>query len=533
MELSRLSDFEADTPPPDGLPYDLVGVGLGPFNLSLAALADGVPALRTVFLDAKPTFDWHPGLMIEGARMQVPFLADLVSLVDPTSPWSFLAYLRERQRLFPFYFAEQWHLTRREYEDYCLWAAEGLPNCRFDSPVKAVRWNGERRLFEVEVPGREPCLARHVVLGLGTEPVVPIAFAGLLGDGAPVLHSEDYLTSPRSPRALAGATDITVVGSGQSGAEVFLDLLRRRGAAAGPRLRWITRSAALAPMEYSKLGLEHFTPDYTRFFHGLSEPVRDALVPSQWQLYKAASAETLAAVHDALYERTIGAGGDAGVEIVPGTEVRSAGRGPCGGLELRCGHGLTGAEYALRTDLVVLATGYAPRRPALLDPMHALIDWDEQERYRVGPDYRVGLRPDVTGGLFVQNAELHTHGVGTPDLGLGAHRAAVILNAVSAEILGRTVHQLPRTTAWTTFGRPASATDLVPEQRGEWSDGSGRAGRSSRADRADQADRADHADRAGRSDLAGLSGTPTPSVASVQSAISAIPATHSVPASLG
>ncbi|MBF9073773.1 SidA/IucD/PvdA family monooxygenase [Streptacidiphilus sp. NEAU-YB345] len=454
---ARQPDPAANHPDP---PYDLVGVGLGPFNLSLAALADGVDGLRSVFLDAKPEFSWHPGLLIDGARMQVPFLADLVSLVDPTSPWSFLAYLREQDRLFPFYFSEQWHLTRREYQDYCHWAASALPNCRFDSPVEAVRWDGRRRLFHVEIPGQPPLLARNLVLGVGTEPVVPAAFTALLDEGGPVLHSEDYLVSPHSPGTLADPTDnfsdITVVGSGQSGAEVFLDLLRRRGSSTGPRLRWITRSAALAPMEYSKLGLEHFTPDYTRYFHGLPGTVRDTLVPSQWQLYKAASAETLAAVHDALYDRTTG-GVTPDVEIVPGTEIHSARSGPCGGLELRCAHAQSGADYTVRTDVAVLATGYAARRPALLDPLLDLIDWDDQDRYRVDLNHRVELRPDVTAGLYVQNAELHTHGVGTPDLGLGAHRAAVILNAVCADRLGRSVHRLPTRTAWTTFGRPRSA----------------------------------------------------------------------------
>ncbi|WP_063770859.1 lysine N(6)-hydroxylase/L-ornithine N(5)-oxygenase family protein [Streptacidiphilus neutrinimicus] len=469
--------------------HDLVGVGLGPFNLSLAAMADRVPDLRSVFLEAKPEFSWHPGLMIEGARMQVPFLADLVSLVDPTSPWSFLAYLGDRDRLFPFYFSEQWHLTRREYADYCLWAADRLPNCRFDSPVKSVRWNAGRSVFEVEVPGREPYLARHLVLGVGTEPVIPRAFADLVNAAGPAVHSSEYLTSPRSPLTLARGTDnggglrslrdVTVVGSGQSGAEVFLDLLRRRGSDAGPHLRWITRTAALAPMEYSRLGLEHFTPDYTRYFHSLPEPTRDGLVSRQWQLYKAASAETLAAIHEAVYERTT-AGGAADVEIVPGTEVLAArggegrasgqggqggeigdgGIGGIGGIELRCSHPQSGAEYALRTDLVVLATGYAARRPALLDPVRDLVLWDAKGRYRVGLDHRVALRADVSARLYVQNAELHTHGVGTPDLGLGAHRAAVILNAVCTEVLGHPVHRLPEATAWTTFGRPRSALDL-------------------------------------------------------------------------
>ncbi|MFC1414819.1 lysine N(6)-hydroxylase/L-ornithine N(5)-oxygenase family protein [Streptacidiphilus sp. N1-12] len=440
-------DLTAELPP--ATPYDLVGIGLGPFNLSLAALADAVPELHTLFLDAKPEFSWHPGLMVDGATMQVPYLADLVSLVDPTSPWSFLAYLREHDRLFPFYFSEQSHLTRREYEHYCRWAAERLPNCRFASPVRAVSWDAPAQVFRVVLPDGRTVPARNLVLGVGTAPVVPEAFAELHRAGL-VHHAEQYLTMRHE---LSGAADITVVGSGQSGAEVFLDLLRRRGDAAGPRLRWLTRTRAIAPMEYSKLGLEHFTPDYTRYFHALPEEARDRLVPAQWQLYKAASADTLAEIHAALYDRTLG-GAAPDAEILPGTEVTAARPGPCGGLELSCRHRETGAEYLLRTDAAVLATGHAARRPALLEPLAEVIDWDEQGRYRVDLDHRVGLWPDVTGGLYVQNAELHTHGVGTPDLGLGAHRAATILNAVA----GRPVYRLPARTAWTSFGAPAGAS---------------------------------------------------------------------------
>jgi lysine N6-hydroxylase len=60
------------------------------------------------------------------------------------------------------------------------------------------------------------------------------------------------------------------------------------------------------------------------------------------------------------------------------------------------------------------------------------------------------VRADLPGALFVQNAERHTHGVGAPDLGLVAWRAATILNAVC----GRSVYRLPDRTAFTTFGLP-------------------------------------------------------------------------------
>ncbi|GAB3407002.1 lysine N(6)-hydroxylase/L-ornithine N(5)-oxygenase family protein [Flindersiella endophytica] len=426
-------------------PYDLVGVGIGPFNLSLAALASGVDGLRARFYDAKPEWSWHPGLLFDEAKLQVPFLADLVTLVDPTSRWSFLSYLREHDRLFPFYFSERFHAPRREYDHYCGWVSRQLPACVFGSAVESVEWDSG--LFVVR-SSNETVRARNVVLGLGTEPVVPSCFAPVLGER--VLPAADYLFRRDSLRSLG---DVTVIGSGQTGAEVFLDLLRSAVAAgsAGQRLRWLTRSPAFAPMEYSKLGLEHFTPEYTRYFHGLPAATRDALFPRQWQLYKAISDETISEIHDLLYDSTVG-GGWPDVQLMPNVEVVSAAVGADAdleGVELGCRHVEQERSFGLRTDAVVLATGYRQRHPAVLDPLKPLVRWDDRGRFQVGADYRVSAALPG-GGLYVQNAETHTHGVGAPDLGLGAYRAAVILNSVC----DRTVYRLPARTAFTTFGVP-------------------------------------------------------------------------------
>ena len=48
---------------------DVVGVGLGPFNLGLAALLEKTE-LDAVFFDDKPEFAWHPGLMLPGAEIE-------------------------------------------------------------------------------------------------------------------------------------------------------------------------------------------------------------------------------------------------------------------------------------------------------------------------------------------------------------------------------------------------------------------------------------------------------------------------------
>ncbi|MFI5955413.1 lysine N(6)-hydroxylase/L-ornithine N(5)-oxygenase family protein [Cryptosporangium sp. NPDC051539] len=426
-------------------PYDVLGIGIGPFNLSLAALAEPLPDVNAVFFDGRPGFSWHPGMMIPGATLQVPFLADLVTLIDPRSRWSFLSYLQERDRLFPFYFAERFHVPRAEYDDYCRWVSESLPSCRFGRQVDSVTWDAEAQLFvaevyEVHTARTTTVRARNAVLGVGTEPVVPAALRPLLGKE--VFHSAEFLDRQESLRA---AQDVTILGSGQSGAEVLLDLLRTR-AGTGQRLRWLTKAPAFAPMEYSKLGLEHFTPDYTRYFRSLPERVRDTLVPEQWQLYKAIDAGTIDAIHTELYDRTV-AGGTVPLTMSPNVEVVGASRGP-DGITLECRELLQERTVTIRTDRVVAATGYAARPPLCLAPLEPAINRDDAGRFRIDGDYRVQLAAAVTGGLYVQNAELHTHGVGTPDLGLGAHRAATILNAV----IGREAYRLPSRAAFTTFG---------------------------------------------------------------------------------
>ncbi|MET9297004.1 SidA/IucD/PvdA family monooxygenase [Streptomyces sp. NPDC003077] len=454
-------------PTPEG-PLDLVGIGIGPFNLSLAALAQPLGRLRTAFYDQRPAFHWHPGLLLEGTTLQVPFLADLVTLADPTSRWTFLNYLRARDRLFPFYFAENFHIERAEYDDYCRWVSESLPGLHFRHQVDAVRWNPERELFavdftqldeagEAEALGRS--YARNLVLGVGTAPYLPESLKPLADSAAvPVIHSADYLDHRER---LLKAEHITVIGSGQSGAEIFLDLLRARPAGR-ERLHWLARTPAFAPMEYSKLGLEQFTPDYTRYFHALPESVRNALVPQQWQLYKGIDRATIGAIHDELYRRTL-SGGWPDAVLTPGVTVRTAGRIGATRIELHLEHVQQTVRSRLTTDAVILATGYRERNlTTLLAALDPYMRRDNAERPRIDARHRLILDPCVTGSVYVQNAERHTHGVGTPDLGLAAWRSAIILNSLT----GGPAYPLPPRTAFTTFGlRPAPIGDVdgVPQ----------------------------------------------------------------------
>src|SRR5690242_6752528 len=168
--------------------YDFVGIGLGPFNLGLACLTEPIAELDGVFLDSKPDFEWHAGMFLDGAHLQTPFMSDLVTLADPTSPYSFLNYLKEKGRLYSFYIRENFYPLRVEYDDYCRWAAHQLGSVRFGTTVTEVTYEDGHYL--VRTDAGDVHRARHLVLGTGTVPFVPETCRGL--DGG-LFHTSQYM----------------------------------------------------------------------------------------------------------------------------------------------------------------------------------------------------------------------------------------------------------------------------------------------------------------------------------------------------
>ena len=433
-------------PTPD--PLDFIGIGAGPFNLGLACLTAPIAGLNGIFLERKPAIDWHPGMLLASATLQTPFIADLVSLADPTSPLSFLNYLKESGRLYSFYIRENFFPLRTEYVEYCRWAAAKLDSIRFGQEVVAVEHADGEYLVRAGGVGGEVTTyrARRLVLGTGTPPFVPEACRGLAGE---ITHSSGYL---EHKAALQRKPSITVLGSGQSAAEIYYDLLQDIDSF-GYELTWITRSPRFFPLEYTKLTLEMTSPEYTDYFHALPAPTRGRLNASQKNLYKGINAELINDIFDLLYQKNVS--GPCRARLLTNTALIGADYDPAIDtytLDLRQQE--QGADFRLRTNGLVLATGYRRQIPDFLAPITDRIAFDESGRFAVRRDYRID-RDTTDGAIYVQNAELHTHGFVAPDLGMAAYRNSCII----ADLLGREYYPIEKSIAFQEFGVPVGALE--------------------------------------------------------------------------
>lgn len=425
--------------------HDFIAIGLGPFNLGLACLTEPLDDLDGVFLERGSSFDWHPGMMLPGVTLQVPFLADLVTLADPTSPFSFLNFLKQRGRIYPFYIRESFFPLRREYNEYCRWAADGLTSIRFGHDVQSVRYDEadssyvvtSRRTGSGELVEHR---ARKLVLGTGSTPYLPPAAHGLAGDA---VHNADYL---RHRSALRAKRSITVIGSGQSAAEVYADLLSERETH-GYQLNWVTRSPRFFPLEYTKLTLEMTSPDYIDYFSALPEDDRYRLTTQQKSLSKGINADLINDIFDELYAQSLLSAPT--TRLLTGTTLEHATHdAESGSYVLGLRHEEQGRAFSLETEGLIFATGYHHPIPEFLAPIRDRLRFDGRGRFDIARNFSVD---DAGSSVFVQSAGEHVHSVSSPDLGMGAYRNSCIVR----ELTGREPYPVEKSIAFQEFGAPA------------------------------------------------------------------------------
>jgi len=407
--------------------YRVIGIGIGPANLSLAALLEPCQNIKSLFIDRKKEFIWHPGLLFANAELQVTYLKDLVSLVDPTSPYSFLEFLREKGRLYSFINANFQHVLRREFNEYYAWACGKLSNLEFGCDVSGI--DVGRNGIEVISSGRAR-YTEHLVVGTGLEPSIPACAAPFLGDT--LFHASEYL----SRNVAKAGRRIVIVGGGQTGAEIFLNLVSDDSMLPAS-VQWISRRPNFLPLDETPFINEQFTPGYSDYFFGLPETLREHLVADQKLTSDGISPSMLEAIYRRLYELKFLMKQGYNWELQPGRALETVVQGSRG-FELTTKHVHTGQIETRDADIVILCTGYAARLPKCLAPIRKRITLNARDEYVVLPDYSIEWDGPPNHKIYVQNASRTQRGLADPNLSLLAWRSAKIVNSLA----GRDVYDV-------------------------------------------------------------------------------------------
>lgn len=406
--------------------YDVIGIGIGPFNLGLAALLEPIDEVSSLFLDQSQGFDWHPGLMLSNATLQVPFMADLVTMADPTSRFSFLNFLKETNRLYKFFIKEDFFILRKEYNTYCKWVVKQVSNCLFNQCVNIVLYDEQKAVYKVSVLDSQTqittvYLTKKLVLGTGTQPSFPDFMKGKKLEN--VIHTSDYLNNKE---AILKSNSVSIIGSGQSAAEIFQDLLPETQQ--GLYMSWFTRPDRFFPLEYSKLTLELTSPEYVDYFYSMTPEKKKDILAKQPPLYKGINFDLINDIFDSLYEMSVG---DTVLNVALRTNCQLDNihsKEGNNGYDLDFTQVQKEASFVHQSNFVILATGYKYKEPAFIKGIENRIKRTNDQLYDVNRNYSIDNNGDE---VFIQNAELHTHGFVTPDLGMGAYRNAIIINTIA------------------------------------------------------------------------------------------------------
>ena len=402
--------------------YDFIAVGIGPFNLSLACLCSPLQNISCLFLDKAPDFSWHPGLLIEGTTLQNPFLADMVSMADPTSSFSYLNYCKQKGHLYNFYIREDYYPSRLEFNNYCRWTTEQLDNLHFSHEVQGITFDEAGAFYVIEgldlvTNNTFYYKAKKLVIGVGSEPQLPDVFDDK--DQAYRVHSSHYLPNKSD---LMQCKNITVVGSGQSGAEVFYDLLCDP-ATREAQINWVSRASRFFQMETGKLTLDLITPDYTDYFFDLEQSDKKSELLNQRNIYTGVNQSLINKIYDLLDDRRENK--HCFPQILPNLILEECRRNEQSqNYELVFNHKHHQQRYQHNTDGLVMATGYHPLIPKFISGVEHKIRWTEKGRYIQAKNWSVDVSENE---IFVQNAGVESHGLSNPDIGLSCYRNSELI----------------------------------------------------------------------------------------------------------
>lgn len=404
--------------------YQLIGVGIGPFHLSLAALLDKVKDKEVKFFDQKPHFQWHPELLFSDADMQTSYLKDLVTAVDPTSPHSYLNYLVQNGLFYTFMNTNRKVITRKEFELYCQWVSKNISkSLTFDSSVEDLDFQDNK--FVVTTKGQTHT-STHLSIATGLTPRIPEFAKPFLGTSvfhakSPFLMTQDFTNKK-----------VLIVGGGQTGVEIFRNGIQ--GKWGKPQeLKLFSRRQNLEPLDESPFTNEYFNPHYVEQFFTIDHKEKAQIVQSQKLASDGNTPEYLDLLYNDLYRLHHIDKSDLDAKILPKRTLVGIEKNAAGGFHVIFDNSFLYEKESFDADIIILSTGFVSTLPPVLNKIKHLLELDTDQRFKLDRSFRVQWKGPAANKIYALNFSRHLHGIAEPQTSLMAWRSATIINDLMDE----------------------------------------------------------------------------------------------------
>lgn len=411
--------------------YDFIAIGAGPANLSLAIQATenkSAQLSRWLILEKECEVRWHPEMILPGTRLDTHFVKDLISLVDPTSEYTFLNYLHAHGRIESFLNCGNTRPFRADFDRYIQWVATRLDK-RIATSIEVISLDfddtGHYLVQAAPVQGDVQTFhARNVVIGVGFRPK---SICGLDLNHPRVIHSSEFLSKISRTKGFDEPRDILVVGGGQSAAELLNYLhMSTHHAVTG-----IIGDFGLLSKEGTAFINESYNGNFIDRFYRMSPDMREWFVLRRRNMNYGVVNESLI---DELYNNCYYSKSfeDRSIEFLQFSKMVGASpteEGIIVSIESR----ETGKTYNRRFDYVVLACGYDTTYPHhLLRNIPILYDDLSVQRPLVNRDYSVVQESNTgaRGKIFLNGGVSYSHGPANDVLSVIAYRAKDILTSM-------------------------------------------------------------------------------------------------------
>ena len=366
--------------------------------------------LDVLFLDKQADYRWHGNTLVTQSELQISFLKDLVTLRNPTSPYSFVNYLKAHGRLVDFINLGTFYPCRMEFNDYLRWVASHFEaQSRYGEEVLAIEPVLHQQQVEaLRVISRDALGQQHVrttrsvVVSAGGTPRIPEAFKALKDDSRVFHHSQYLERMAKQPCVNGKPMRIAIIGGGQSAAEAFIDL---NDSFPSAQVDLILRGSALKPADDSPFVNEVFSPEFTDLVYQQNTAERERLINEyQSTNYSVVDIDLIERIYGIFYRQKVS--GIARHAFRSLTSIENA-VADAQGIKLALRNTASGELNEQHYDAVILATGYERQMHRhLLAPLAEYLG-----DFEVGRDYRIATDARCKAGIYMQGFCQASHGL--------------------------------------------------------------------------------------------------------------------------